>query len=89
MTQDPRKFWEDPYEGNNWSKYIIEAPSHRAASREAANRNWWLHSWKWVEGSELRVYVNELYLINEIPNAKFLEQFKDKKWDGSGRNYRL
>jgi hypothetical protein len=89
MTTENKRFWEDPYEGNNWNKYIIEAPTHRAAAKEAANRNWWLHSWKWVEGNEVRVYVNELYLINEIPNARFMDNFKDQKWDGNGRNYRL
>lgn len=80
------KFWEDPYEGNNWNKYIIQAPSQQAAAREAANRNWWLHCWEWVEGNELRVFVNELYLTNEIPNANFTAN--QKKWDGNGRNYR-
>lgn len=89
MTIENKRFWEDPYEGNNWNKYIIQAPTYKQAASEAANRDWWLHCWKWVEGDDVRVYVNELYLINEIPNAKFMDNFKKKKWDGSGRNYRL
>lgn len=81
-----KKFWEDRYEGNNWHKYVIEAPTKLAAAREAAKRDWWLHCWTWMEGKEIRVYVNELYLINEIPNAKFSE--RQKKWDGAGWDYR-
>lgn len=83
-----KKFWEDPYEGNNWNKYVIQAPTFIAASKEAANRNWWLHCWEWMEGKEIRVYVSELYLTNEIPNDRFLERTRDKKWDGNGWNYR-
>lgn len=80
-----KRFWEDRYEGNNWNKYIIQAPTAVEAAKEAARRDWWLHCWEWMEGKELRVYVNELYLINEIPNAKF---DRTRKWDGNGRNYR-
>lgn len=84
MTTENKRFWEDPYEGNNWNKYIIQAPTHRDAAKEAARRDWWLHCWEWVEGSELRVYVNELYLIGAIPNNGFAK----KHWDGNGWDYR-
>lgn len=89
MTTENKRFWEDPYEGNNWNKYIIQAPTYKEAANIAADRNWWLHCWQYLEGTEVRVFVNELYLINEIPNARFLEQAKSNKWNGSGWNYRL
>lgn len=88
MTYNTEKFWEDPYEGNNWNKYIIQAPTHKEAALEAARRDWWLHCWEWIKGSEIRVFVNELYLINEIPNNRFMERNQSSKWDGNGWNYR-
>ena len=88
MTSNIKRFWEDPYEGNNWNKYIIQAPTRKEAAQEAARRDWWLHCWEWMKGKEVRVFVNELYLINEIPNNEFMKRNQSSKWDGNGWNYR-
>jgi hypothetical protein len=72
------KFWEDGYEGNNWNKYIIQAPTFFDAAKEAAKRNWWLHCWEWMEGKEIKIYINELYLTGEIQNDNYEQKLGGK-----------
>lgn len=51
---------------NEWYKYILVANTFKEASEYAAKRDWWLHSWQWVEGkrNEVEVYINEKFSGN-------------------------
>lgn len=34
---------------NEWHRFIVYAETHKEAAAYAAEQNWWLHCWDWVE----------------------------------------
>lgn len=44
-----------------WSRFEIVAPDFKSASRVAAQLDWWLHCWSWVEGPADKITINDTW----------------------------
>ncbi len=52
-------------EENNWRKYVVACSDFKVAANYAAERDWWLHTWSWLEtpySDKIRIYINTEYL---------------------------